>query len=397
MSQTQSTSSAKRQLYSITRSEATWLMTTFMMAKKKGADGSIEPFNVFRNELETEKPAYLGKFNNSNNASVQYAFYKIANDLYNMLVELNRRVAETDHHKKTMEAAKRLPCKHSIAYLTATFLNWAVYNWYKKDEHVTEELGDNGYETNTCSVCNFTGHDVFYFSTVYGLEMPVCERCLPFDVNEYKEEKDGEYVMSEEEASEAEASDAEESEKEASEEEASEAEASDDEYHPSNESEAEQEEDELDDEYTDEESEDEADVPARVVHKRFETPSPSPNDNSSSSSRSSSSSSDDSDSDDSDYSDSDSEKSFGCSGCNYEWKAGYKYGYKTAMKEISKYTDEVKDDAPSAPRCATCNMSHESLKKCGGCKMVRYCSNQCQTDDWREHKKVCRRENLIVY
>ena len=111
----------QRELYRLTRSEATWLVSTYMNAKKKGADGYIEPFNVFRNELETEKPAYLGKFNNSNNASVQATFYKIANDLYNMLVELNRRVAETDHHKKTMEAAKRLPCKHSIAYLSATF------------------------------------------------------------------------------------------------------------------------------------------------------------------------------------------------------------------------------------------------------------------------------------
>ena len=53
-----STQSMQRELYLITRSEATWLVETFMYAKKKGADGSIEPFNVFRNELETEKHIY---------------------------------------------------------------------------------------------------------------------------------------------------------------------------------------------------------------------------------------------------------------------------------------------------------------------------------------------------
>jgi hypothetical protein len=385
-----STQSIQRELYLITRSEATWLVETFMNAKKKGADGSIEPYRVFRDELETAKPAYLGQFNNTNNSTVQGAFYKIATNLYKMLTELNRRVAETDHHQKTMDAAKLLPCKHSISYLTGTFLNWAVYNWNMKTSYpIAEDLGDNGFETNTCAICDFTGYTAFYFSTAYGLEKPVCECCLPFDANDYKKE-DAEYVLSEdEEESEAEEEeDEEESEDDASE--ADEAEEDDDEeeYKPSLESEAEEEEDdELDDEYTDEESEDEADVPARVVHKRFESPSPCPSDNNTSSVDDSS----DNDSDDSDYSDSDSEKSFGCSGCNYEWKAGYKYGYKTAMKEISKYADEVKDDAPSAPRCATCNMSHESLKKCGGCKTVRYCSERCQTEDWTEHKRVCRR------
>ena len=360
-----SSATQKRELYRLTRSEATWLVETFMYAKKKGADGSIEPFNVFRNELETEKPAYLGKFNNSNNASVQYAFYKIANDLYNMLVELNRRVAETDHHKKTMEAAKRLPCKHSIAYLTATFLNWAVYNWNMKTSYpIAEDLGDNGYETNTCSVCDFMGHDVFYFSTVYGLEKPVCERCLPFDLNEYKE--DDEYVMSE---------DDEESEDHVSEDDTSEAEEEDDddeEYKPSYDSEAEEEEDDkLDDEYVEDASETDASETDSSDSDASET---------------------DTDASDSysDASDTDSEKSFGCSGCNYEWKAGYKYGYKKAMKEILNYADKQKDDVPSAPCCATCNMSHEKLRKCGGCELVRYCCKECQEEDWPEHKRVCR-------
>lgn len=340
----------QRELYRLTRSEATWLVSTYMNAKKKGADGSIEPFNVFRNELETEKPAYLGKFNNSNNASVQGTFYKIANDLFNMLNELNRRAAETDHHAKTMDAAKLLPCKHAISYLSATFLNWAVYNWYMRKQPIVEDLGDNGYEVNTCAVCDYTGDSLFYFSTAYGLEKPICEKCLPFDAADYEEEG-GEYVVEDDE----------ESEEVSSEAEASEAEASDDDedYEPSCESEEEEEEDEEDDQIEEDEEEDEEDGADPFDEDGVEGEEPL--------------------------------KYFGCTGCPLEWRAGFKHGYKVAMKEMRKYASEQKHNVPDAPECAVCEDSHEKLKKCGRCGLVRYCSTECQEEDWAEHKLVCRR------
>ena len=401
--QTQSQSAAimQREIYSVTRSEATWLVETYMNAKKKGADGGMEPYRVFRDELETAKPAYLGKFNNSSNAAVQGTFYQIATNLYKMLNELNRRVSDTNHHKKTMDAAKLLPCKHSLAYLTGTFLNWAVYNWHMKTSYpIAEDLGDNGYEKNTCVVCDFTGYALFYYSTTYGLEKPVCGHCVPFDADDFKEE--GEYVLSDEEASEEEASD-EEADASEDEADASACETDDDEeeYKPSLESEAEQDEDELDDEYTDDDASEtdtddvylptlsDANVTVRV-HQRFETPSPSASDSASASDSSSSDSSSSDSSSDSE-SDDDSEKSFGCSGCKYEFKQGWKTGYKAAMKEMCNYADDQKNDVPDVPSCAACGDSHECLKKCGRCKMVRYCTEDCQTKDWPEHKRVCRR------
>jgi hypothetical protein len=362
-----SSATQKRELYRLTRSEATWLVETFMYAKKKGADGSIEPFNVFRNELETEKPAYLGKFNNSSNASVQAPFYKIANDLYNMLVELNRRVAETDHHKKTMEAAKRLPCKHSIAYLSATFLNWAIYNWCMKTSYpIVEDLGDNGYEFNTCAVCDFTGDALFYFSTAYGLEKPICENCLPFDAVDYEEEE-GEYVVEEEsESEEVEEEEVSETEAEASETE----DASDDDdedYEPSSESEEEEEEDEEDDQIEEDEEKEEYEEDDQIEE----------------------------DEDESDPEDgvegAEPLKYFGCTGCPMEWRAGYKHGYKVAMKEMRSYANKQKHNVIYAPECAVCEDSHEKLKKCGRCGLVSYCSTECQEEDWAEHKLVCRR------
>ena len=354
--------SVQRELYLVTRSEATWLVNTYMIAKKKGADGSIEPYRVFRDALETAKPAYLGKFNNSNNASVQGAFYKIAGNLHNMLNELNKRVSDTDHHQKTMDAAKLLPCKHSIAYLTGTFLNWAVYNWHMKTSYpIAEDLGDNGYECNSCSVCEFSGEGLFFFSTAYGLEKPVCGQCLPRDdyVPTAKEIKsDPDYEVSEEE-----------SEGEEEYETQNEVVEKDPDYVPSDESDCEEEYDSGDDDDAESNTTEETDLIASETDAS------------------------ETDASETDASDCESEKMvFGCDGCNYEFKAGFKYGYKTAMKKIKKYADYHKDTKPDVPNCETCGMSYENLKKCGRCYSVRYCSEECQTEDWPAHKRVCRRE-----
>ncbi|KAI9023157.1 hypothetical protein DFJ74DRAFT_706037 [Hyaloraphidium curvatum] len=34
----------------------------------------------------------------------------------------------------------------------------------------------------------------------------------------------------------------------------------------------------------------------------------------------------------------------------------------------------------------------ESFKRCAGCKLVEYCSRECQKLDWPEHRKVCRQD-----
>ena len=360
-----STQVNQRELYRITRSEATELVAMYMNARKKSADGSIEPERVFRDALETAKPAYIGKYNNSREGK----FYKIALDLYNILNELNRRAAETNHHEKTMDAAKLLPCKHSIAYLTATFLNWAVYNWHMKKEPIVEDLGDNGYEYNRCTICDYEGDSLFYFSTAYGLDNPICEYCLPFDANDYEEEE-AEYEMEEESetgTSEAEASETGANEEEASEE-ASDAEDSDDEdYEPSNESEDEKEEDDEDDMEEDDEDDMEEDDEDDMEEDDE----------------------DDEEAEHEEASGDEEEQSFGCTGCPYEWRAGFKHGYKTAMKEMRNYANQQKRNIPEIPECEVCGDSHEKLKKCGRCKLVRYCSEECQTEDWAEHRHIC--------
>jgi hypothetical protein len=49
----------------------------------------------------------------------------------------------------------------------------------------------------------------------------------------------------------------------------------------------------------------------------------------------------------------------------------------------------------SSIRCGYCAKTDamaadDTLKRCGKCKAIRYCSNECQAADWCNHKKVCK-------
>ena len=37
--------------------------------------------------------------------------------------------------------------------------------------------------------------------------------------------------------------------------------------------------------------------------------------------------------------------------------------------------------------CAVCNTP--TTTRCSQCNMVRYCSRECQKQDWKKHKKIC--------
>jgi len=43
--------------------------------------------------------------------------------------------------------------------------------------------------------------------------------------------------------------------------------------------------------------------------------------------------------------------------------------------------------------CASCGKKSESLKHCGRCLNISYCSKSCQQADWSRHKAVCQRSN----
>jgi hypothetical protein len=41
--------------------------------------------------------------------------------------------------------------------------------------------------------------------------------------------------------------------------------------------------------------------------------------------------------------------------------------------------------------CGKCGREAEKMQKCSVCKLVRYCSRECQRQDWKEHKKSCKK------
>jgi plasmid rolling circle replication initiator protein Rep len=39
-----------------------------------------------------------------------------------------------------------------------------------------------------------------------------------------------------------------------------------------------------------------------------------------------------------------------------------------------------------------CNLcENKATYQCGKCKITRYCSKECQIEDWERHKKICKK------
>ena len=45
--------------------------------------------------------------------------------------------------------------------------------------------------------------------------------------------------------------------------------------------------------------------------------------------------------------------------------------------------------ASEAYECGYCGEFGHNMKRCSACKIIRYCSKECQKKDWREHKTEC--------
>ena len=56
---------------------------------------------------------------------------------------------------------------------------------------------------------------------------------------------------------------------------------------------------------------------------------------------------------------------------------------------------EILGSTKRSKQCAKCGKTEDtnsgvSLRKCGRCKGVKYCSRDCQASHWKEHKKTCK-------
>jgi len=67
-----------------------------------------------------------------------------------------------------------------------------------------------------------------------------------------------------------------------------------------------------------------------------------------------------------------------------------------AIKSHVRATASAIADEHSQPGCHKCNkIAHSSgaLSKCSRCKVVAYCSRECQAADWNTHKQSCQKQN----
>lgn len=61
---------------------------------------------------------------------------------------------------------------------------------------------------------------------------------------------------------------------------------------------------------------------------------------------------------------------------------------KSSLEDTKFSQDPVKDLFTKACGCYQCG-EIKPLKTCGGCKVVHYCSPECQRKNWKSHKKQC--------
>ena len=64
---------------------------------------------------------------------------------------------------------------------------------------------------------------------------------------------------------------------------------------------------------------------------------------------------------------------------------------------LQKSSSTVKVFPSSSTQCLNCKKrgcEDDPLKKCKGCRLVWYCREECQAQDWSCHKEFCKKENM---
>ena len=63
----------------------------------------------------------------------------------------------------------------------------------------------------------------------------------------------------------------------------------------------------------------------------------------------------------------------------------------TAASPLDSTAGPAEQPRNCCSNCGATSGDGVKLKKCGGCRRVRYCSAECQAAQWEQHKLVCAR------
>jgi len=378
-------------IYEITRTEATKLVEMYMkctndpLSQKGRKCKYTTPMKTFR-DMTSDKHMGAVLVGKGSCVSADNKHAETSDMFFNIIKELVESV-EKEKFGTTQKRIRTTLMRDigNIQSIQITmFLKSAIDNYLQQThEYIKEALGDNTYEYNDCSVCRWTGNDYFYYSTIYGLNVPVCSMCVEekekeeFDEGEEIDEYAGHVFVYEEYEMEPRVCSV------------CKYNGCGSFYYSS---------DKMDEPVCatcEMKYRETVDCSQRIYHDEDKV--------SDDDSEYVPSEDDDEDDSDEDFcddphcqenhdDDDEQEKFFGCEGCQYEWRDGWQKGWKAAMKQIKKFAKQQKrPENIHIPECAYCGASH-NLKKCAGtCEgAVRYCSLVCQKKDWKEgHKQEC--------
>ncbi|KAF9448984.1 hypothetical protein P691DRAFT_668425, partial [Macrolepiota fuliginosa MF-IS2] len=75
---------------------------------------------------------------------------------------------------------------------------------------------------------------------------------------------------------------------------------------------------------------------------------------------------------------------------NNNWKEMVPYATRIALSPVLWHTWRAQNNIVHVPDCRCRSSGKPKLLQCGACRVVRYCSKDCQRADWGTHKHICK-------
>ena len=199
-------------IYEITRTETTVLIEMYMkstndpLSQKGRKCKYTTPMKTFR-DMTSDKhmgAVLVGKGPHDKHSENSDMFFNAIKELVEFVgkkeevyITQQRIISTTMREYCSLSCGEDKHCEFIIcpAQRILWYLSSAINNYLQQThEHIKEALGDNAHEYNDCSVCKWAGTDNFYYSTIYGLNVPVCSMCVEEKEKEEFEEGEEEEI-----------------------------------------------------------------------------------------------------------------------------------------------------------------------------------------------------------